>query len=327
METAASPPAAVPAGHSGAAPDADEAGPAPSGAQWSISAGDQTAVVVEVGGGLRSYRAGGLDVLDGYAEDELCPGSAGQVLAPWPNRIRDGRYHFDELDHQLALTEPARHAAIHGLANWVRWRRVDATADSVSVELDLVPQPGYPWPLRLHTTWSLGADGLTAEHSATNVGTAACPFGLGAHPYLCVPGVAVDDLWLRVPARSRLLLDSRGLPIGAAEVTGTELDFTEGRRIGAALLDLAFGGVVRDGDGSSAVILSTAAGRGVRIWAGPAFGWWQVFTGDTLPAPRRRRAVAVEPMTCPPDAFRSGRDLLVLEPGQTWRGRWGITPL
>jgi aldose 1-epimerase len=124
-----------------------------------------------------------------------------------------------------------------------------------------------------------------------------------------------------------LLLDSRALPIGAARVAGSELDFTEGRRIGAAVLDLAFGDLARDGDGGSAVTLSTADGRGARIWADPGFGWWQVFTGDTLPPARRRRSVAIEPMTCPPDAFRSGRDLLVIEPGQTWRGVWGITPL
>jgi aldose 1-epimerase len=31
-------------------------------------------------------------------------------------------------------------------------------------------------------------------------------------------------------------------------------------------------------------------------------------------------------MTCPPDAFRSGRDLVVLEPGETWQGAWGISP-
>jgi aldose 1-epimerase len=68
-------------------------------------------------------------------------------------------------------------------------------------------------------------------------------------------------------------------------------------------------------------------GRGLRVWADAAFGWWQVFTADTLDPPRLRRSVAIEPMTCPPDAFRSGRDLILLEPGQTWQGTWGIMPL
>ena len=69
--------------------------PPPSGAQWTIAADGHEATIVEVGGGLRDYRAGGTEVLYGFAEDEICPGSAGQILAPWPNRIRDGQYTFD----------------------------------------------------------------------------------------------------------------------------------------------------------------------------------------------------------------------------------------
>jgi aldose 1-epimerase len=51
-----------------------------------------------------------------------------------------------------------------------------------------------------------------------------------------------------------------------------------------------------------------------------------VFTGDSLHGERHRRSVAIEPMTCPPDAFRSGRDMVVIKPGDTWRGAWGIRP-
>src|SRR5438034_6318 len=193
---------------------------APSGTQWTIDRAGHRAVVVEVGGGLRAYGVDGVDVVDGYAEPELCPGAAGQILAPWPNRIRDGRYTFDGHGYQLGLTEPSRHNAMHGLVRWSRWRTAandDGAGDgAITVEHELVPQPGYPWPLLLRPTWTVGAD--------------------------------------------------------------------------------------------------------------EAFGWWQVFTSDTQPAPRQRRSVAVEPMTCPPDAFRSGRDVVSLEPGETWRGRWGISP-
>jgi aldose 1-epimerase len=293
---------------------------APSGTQWTIEAGGRRAVVVEVGGGLREYGA----VLFGYDADQLCPNSAGKILAPWPNRLRDGRYTFGGATHQVALSEPARGNAIHGLVNWVRWRRVEGTGDSVTIEHDLVPQSGYPWPLTLRTTWSVGPDGLTAAHSATNTGTEPCPFGLGTHPYVRVPGVAIDDLRIRIPATSRLLVDGRNLPIGAARVAATEYDYTEPRVLGTAVLDLGFGDLERDADGRSAVTLEAPDGRGVRVWADSAFNWWQVFTSDTLAPARARKAVAVEPMTCPPDAFRSGRDLFTIEPGATWRGSWGI---
>ncbi|WFE23193.1 aldose 1-epimerase family protein [Solwaraspora sp. WMMD937] len=297
----------------------------PSGAQWTIAADGHEAVVVEVGGGLRAYRAGGVDYVDGYAEDELCVGSAGQVLAPWPNRIRDGRYTFAEVTRQLHLSEPDRHTALHGLVCWLPWQLISKTADEVVVGCTLFPQPGYPWSLVLRTRWAVGADGLRVTHQVTNASAEPAPFGLGAHPYLRLPDTAVDDLTLHLPARSRLLVDGRLLPIGAAKVAGGEYDFTKPRRIGPVVLDTAFGDPDRDSSGGSAVRLSNQDGsEGVTIWADAAFGWWQLFSGDTLAEPRHRRSVAVEPMTCPPDAFRSGRDLIVLAPAETWQASWGI---
>lgn len=301
----------------------------PSGAQWTIAADGHEAVIVEVGGGLRTYRHDGVDYVDGYGLDELCPGCAGQVLAPWPNRIRDGRYSFGGREFQLALTEPERHVALHGLVNYLPWRLESQTADSVVVRCDLPAQSGYPWPLLLRAEWRIGPTGLHVTHQATNVGREECPFGFSVHPYLRLPGVAVDDLLLRVPARSHLLLDNRLLPIGVAKVAGGEYDFTEPRRIGPAAIDMAFGDLELDpaAEEASRVTLSSPDGTAaVSVWADATFGWWQVFTGDTLPGERYRRSVAIEPMTCPPDAFRTGRDVIVLEPGRTFQASWGIRP-
>ncbi|MEV0809887.1 aldose 1-epimerase family protein [Micromonospora sp. NPDC050200] len=299
----------------------------PSGTQWTIAADGHEAVVVEVGGGLRSYRHDGVDYVDGYGVDEMCPGSAGQVLAPWPNRIRDGQYAFGEHALQLALTEPARNNAMHGLVNWVSWHLVEQSADAVTVGYDLPPTPGYPWALRLRTRFSVGADGLRVAHEATNLGAEAAPFGFSMHPYLRLPGVPVDEVSLRVPGRIRVLLDSRLLPVGATAVAGTEYDFTEPRPIGGAVLDVAFGDLIRDADGGSTVALAAPDGSAaLHVWADRKFGWWQVFTGDTLTGERHRRSVAVEPMTCPADAFRSGKDVITLEPGASWRGAWGVRP-
>jgi aldose 1-epimerase len=297
-----------------------------SGDQWTIAAAGHEAVVVEVGGGLRGYTVQGVPVLDGYDEAEVCPGYTGMVLVPWPNRIRDGRYTFGGTTHRLPLSEPDRNNALHGLVAWVRWRATEVSADAVTMAYDLVPQPGYPWALALTATYRVGADGLRAEHSVTNVDSTPCPFGFSVHPYL-LAGAPVPEVRMRMPARSRLLVDGRLLPIGAAQVAGPEFDFTTAKPIGALELDTAFGDLIRDDDGGSAVTLSTPDGRGVAIWADPGFGWWQVYTSDTMPGDRRRRSVAVEPMTCPPDAFRSGRDLITLEPGQTWHGTWGIRSL
>lgn len=300
---------------------------AKSGIQWTIEADGHRAVLVEVGGVLRSYTAGDREILDGFAADEMSPASAGQILAPWPNRIRDGQYSFGGQQLQLALTEPARHNAIHGLTNWARWHAVQESPGSVTLAFDLPPQVGYPWSLTLRSRWTVSADGLRCDQEVVNTSDSEAPWGYSVHPYLQLTGVAVDDTLLKVPGRTRVLADSRLLPIGAVKVAGTEYDYTEPRRVGGAVLDTTFGDIAHDADGRSSVVIAAPDGSAqVEVWGDENFKWWQVFSGDTLHGERFRRSFAIEPMTCPPDAFRSGRDLIVLAPGQTWSASWGVKP-
>jgi aldose 1-epimerase len=299
--------------------------PAISGTQWSIESGSTRAVVVEVGGALRHYSVGDVQVLDGFEADELSPASAGQILAPWPNRIRDGKYTFEGQTHQLSLTEPARHNAIHGLTNWSRWAVVERAADAITVEFELPAQVGYPWWLTLRTRWQVSADGLRCEQEVVNNSAANAPWGFSVHPYLQLPGVAVDDILLHVPGKTRILADGRLLPIGAVGVAGTEYDFTEARKIGDLVLDTTFGDIEHDASGITEVTIADPASPAkVVVWADDKFKYWQVFSGDTLHGERFRRSVAIEPMTCPPDSFRTGRDLIVLAPGERWTATWGI---
>jgi aldose 1-epimerase len=299
--------------------------PARSGTQWSIEGGGRRAVVVEVGGTLRAYSAGDVPLLDGFDADEMSPASAGQILAPWPNRIRDGRYTFEDQSYQLALTEPEKHNAIHGLANWSRWTVVEHTADCLTVEFELPPQVGYPWWLTLRSRWQVSADGLRCDQQAVNNSTSNAPWGYSAHPYVKLPGVSVDETVLHVPGKSRILADARLLPIGSVSVAGSEYDFTEPRKIGGLVLDIAFGDIEHNASGITEVtITDPGSAASIVVWADQKFKYWQVFTGDTLAGERFRRSVAIEPMTCPPDSFRTGRDLTVLAPGETWTASWGI---
>jgi aldose 1-epimerase len=282
-----------------------------SGAQWTIRCRAHEATVVEVGGGLREYVLDGEHVVEPYPADALCPRSAGQILAPWPNRLGGGSYTFGGETHQLPINEVERGNAIHGLARWKSWHRVDQTPESVTLATIIAPQPGYPHPLELVVRWSVGTDGLTAEHTAVNLGGCAAPFGLGAHPYLRVPA----DAELELAATELLTTDEAMLPTGRVDVAGGDLDFTKPRPIGGTPLDTAFTGLARDEHGIARTRLT-----GVELWQDRSFGWVQLYNGGGT-------VVAVEPMTCPPDAFRSGEDLLTLEPGARWTGSWGITPL
>ena len=297
---------------------------APSGEQLELVHGDRRAVVVEVGAGLRTYDVGGQARLDGYARNEMCSSGRGQVLMPWPNRIEDGSYKLDGRRHQLPLSEAGARNAIHGLVRWVAWTAAERSDERVVLEHLLHPQPGYPFSLALRVEYALGDDGLTVRTSATNVGVDPCPFGSGNHPYLTLGTPTVDALTLRLPAGRVLESGERGLPGPSRPVEGTELDFRTARPIGATRLDNAFTELERDADGRVRLELRDAAsGAEVVLWADESYTHLQLFTGDPLPDVDRR-SLAVEPMTCPPNAFRSGEGVVRLEPGSSWAGAWGI---
>ena len=173
----------------------------------------------------------------------------------------------------------------------------------------------------------MGRDGLTVTTIARSLDEGPVPFGLGFHPYLTAGPETVDGAILQLPGRQTLDLDDRGLPTGGmTPVAGTDRDFSTARFIGPTVLDTAFTSLERDAAGRAWASLDVPGGSsGAALWCDPAFPHLMVYTGDTLgEVPRRRRAVAIEPMTCPPNALRTGRDLITLDPGQEWTGSWGL---
>jgi galactose mutarotase-like enzyme len=301
----------------------------PTGQQWRIGHGRQEVVICEVGGTLRSYTVAANPVLDGFGTDEWSHGGRGQVLAPWPNRLADGRYEFNGIAAQAALDEPERRNAIHGLVRWLPWTLQTRHQNQLSLRLQLHPAPGYPFSLLIELEYHVGRDGLTVTTTARSTGEGTVPFGLGFHPYLTAGPETVDGAILHLPAHDTLDLDERGLPTGAlTPVAGTDRDFTTARFVGPTTLDTAFTTLDRDPDGRAWASLDVPGGAtGASLWVDQKFPYLMAYTGDTLgEVSRRRRAVAVEPMTCPPNALRTGKDLIVLQPDQEWSATWGITP-
>jgi galactose mutarotase-like enzyme len=300
---------------------------AATGDQWVIGHGHQRAVITEVGATLRTFTSHDRPVVDGFEAASWSHGGRGQVLAPWPNRLGGGAYAFRGTSAQAPIDEVGRGNAIHGLVRWRPWRMVGRAQNRVSLACTLHPTPAYPFALALEIEYRLGRTGLTVTTDAENVGDGDLPFGLGFHPYLVVGGPSVDQARLRIPANKRLLTDERGLPVGSTPVKGSEYDFTEARPVGALRLDTAFGGLVRDDDGRARVEVDHPDGAGgATVWMDERFGWVMAYTGDTLDEADRRTSIAIEPMTCPPDALRTGEDLVVLAPGGRWTGAWGIAP-
>jgi aldose 1-epimerase len=309
----------------------------PSGRQVRLAAHDQEIVAVEVGGGLRSYRARGVDVLDPYPESEMCSGGRGQLLAPWPNRLAGGAFEWQGRRLQTALTEVEAGNAIHGLVRWANWSVPDTTPqpwgpqtppDTTSLSYRLPPQPGWPWTIDFRIAYRLIPEqGLEVKTTAINRSVETCPIGLGWHPYLRALDHLVDGCRLTVPAATAYESDERGIPRGKRAVEGTDLDYREGRWIGPARLDVAFTDLLRDSDGRARVRLEGPQRDPVVVWVDEQYTHLMVFSGDTLDEPdRRRRGLAVEPMTGAPDLLNNRDGLRTLEPGAILEASWGINP-
>ena len=299
----------------------------PTGEQFeletSTASGDLKATITAVAAGIRTLSINGIDLVPAYGEDQAPPMGAGIVLAPWPNRIRDGRWTHDGVTRQLAITEPARDNAIHGLLRYTEYTPIARERDSVTLRAVIYPQLGYPFLLGTAVHYELVSDGLQVTHFVENLGVEAAPVAIGSHPYLKIGGVPTADLSLRLDAASHIEVDDRLLPTGEVPVDDTEWDFRDGRRVGDLHLDDAFGEVASE-DGQVLHTLTAPDGRSVSIWADDEFDYVQVYTSREFPGEDGDVAIAVEPMTAPAEAFNSGRGLRWLGPGEDWQLSWGI---
>lgn len=302
-------------------------GPVPSGEQHVLVHGPYRAVLTEVGASLRSLTHDGRDLVASWPVDAVRPLFRGAVLAPWPNRVRDGAYTFAGEDHQLALTEPERAAALHGLVAWLPWgaRRLDDAG--VELRARLWPQQGYPFLVDLVARAVLDERGLAWSLTATNAGLGAAPFGASVHPYLVGGPGRVDDWSVELDAGAVLdvdperLLPDRDAPT-TTNVAGTPLDLRGGRSLSGVELDHAYTGLAEP-----TARVRTADGSGVAISWDETCSWVQVHTADRPEPEHHRVGLAVEPMTCPPDSFGTGTDLVTLEPGRSLTVAWRIEAL
>jgi aldose 1-epimerase len=298
------------------------------GEQYEIRAGEYAATVTALGANLRALNHGNRGLITTYDPDVLPPHGAGMLLSPWPNRVDRGTYTFEGKTYQLAVSEPKLDNAIHGLTRFELFCVAARDDNSVTLRSPGHGGQGYPFAVQVDATYSLeAATGLTVAISATNVGSRPAPWGTAHHPYLTVTTPLVDDCDLTLPAGKWLPVDERLIPSAEPQdVAGGELDFRTPRKIGGVQLDTAFTDLARDADGLAWVHLE-GDGTHTGLWMDSTYHWLQAFTSDDLEPEHRRAALAVEPMTCPPNAFASGTDRIRLAPGESVSHRWGLRSL
>ncbi|RFA17915.1 aldose 1-epimerase family protein [Subtercola boreus] len=284
------------------------------------------AVVTSVGAMLRVLEFDGVPIIQGFAEDAeplFCPG---WMLAPWPNRVRDGRWNDGGTIRQLPLTEPERGNALHGFLFALQHTVVRRTESSIVLRASIQPTDGYPFALTVDTAYQLGENTLTVTHTLNNVGERPAPTALGAHPYFRIGDVPIPELVVTVRAATRVLVDERLNPIGAEPVAGTPYDLSQGARVGDLDLDTAYFDLTPEPDGRYVHTIKAPDARRIELWGDANYSHSQVFTTQIFPtADGPIWAVTVEPTTAPPDALNSSIDLHVIEPGSSWTASWGIT--
>lgn len=299
----------------------------PTGVQYEIRHGEQRAVVTEVGAALRAYEVRGRAFVDGFEAEEIPTGGRGQVLIPWPNRIASGSYEFGGARQQLAIGEVRNLNASHGLVRSANFVVIARDQAGVTLGFILHPQSGYPFALAIELDYRLDDAGLHVTTSVRNVGTTALPFGVGFHPYFTVGTPLIDETTFTLPAATALTTDEQMIPTGRESVDATPLDFRTPRLIGDTILDTCFTDLARDAAGATRIVLAGPDGAPTLTLAlDKAFGFVQVYSGNNLPDPAmRRRGLAIEPMTCPANAFNSGEGLIVLEPGERFAATWSLS--
>jgi len=293
-----------------------------SGRQYELRRGDALAIVTELAAGLRLYSRAGVQLTESYGDDQISPGAAGITLAPWANRVEDGLWYLDGKKQQLDITEVSRNNASHGLLRNAAYELVDETEFSVTLEAAVFPQHGYPFLLRHRVRYELDGDlGLTVRQTLVNDFQTPAPFVLGSHPYLRLGEVPSEDLTVTVSGRTRLVTDDRLIP-RSTEPVGGDFDLRAGRKIDGLGLDCAYTDLDFDG-GVARSTLRAPDGRSVSLWQDEHCRYVHVFVTDTFPG--RTRAVALEPMTGPANAFNSGDGLAWLPAGESFTMSWGIT--
>jgi aldose 1-epimerase len=239
------------------------------------------------------------------------------MLHPWANRLGGMLYCVAGTDVVLDPSSSLLHLDERGLpmhgVPWSRlaWEPTAADRTRLVARLEWNREELlaiFPFRHRVELAATLDPTGLTMETVLGAGPEGPVPVSFGFHPYVGLPGLRRADWRLTLPAMRRLALDEQGIP------TGEETPFGG---FDAALGELGFDDGFALPEEGTALSLA-GAGRRITVELAAGYRYTQVF------APVDKDFVALEPMTAPTNALRSGRGLRLVEPGGTFRATFRI---
>ena len=264
-------------------------------------------ILANYGAALNSFCFQNVDFVDGYQrlEETLTQQYKGVILAPFPNRIAQAKYAFKGQSFALDINRAKEGLALHGFLFNQPFKVIEQSAHQCTLIYRYSEfKNGYPFPFELKVAYVLDEEaGLKVSCRVENVGTKALPFGLGWHPYFKING-SIDDLKIEFPATEQLSLDDKKIP------TGELLTFTKEAGI-LNLIDCEFDDCFKLVNSGKQVFKLISPSISLEIAAEQsAFPYFQIYT------PKDRKSIAIEPMTCAPNAFNSGLGLQIIEAGE-----------
>jgi aldose 1-epimerase len=273
---------------------------------------------------LRSLSVEGIDIVEPTLNIEPPPGLAGATMFPWPNRVEGALWSLHGVEQELEVTESEFGHANHGLLLNTVFEVVAEDQNRLEMSATVSERPGFPFTLKVNVSYSVEASGVRVGYSVRNLSDQVAPFAIGAHPYLSVGEELVENLFLEIGATRALALDETNIPRGEIDVTGSCWDLRGARDVPSVKTNATYTGLAIE-QGLIVHRLRSPKGKSVELWADPDFAWVQVYIAHEFEGDRgTRTAIAVEPMTAPPNALRTGEGLRWLEPGESWEAEWGI---
>lgn len=263
-------------------------------------------------------------IVDGYnyadeLEAEMEKSYKGAKLVPYPNRVAFGKYSFNNINYQLPINHEMH--SIHGLVYDKKLSLVNqqATEEDVSIELQYIydkEYKGYPFSFKLNIFYTFSEEGLTLSTRIENIDKNEIPVADGWHLYFKVAN-KIDECLFKIPSSETLALDETLIPTGKINKQEKYIHFS---KIEGDNFDTCF---VLPGKKSilSAELYDIIEDIRVVAWqesGNKKYNYMQVYS------PPNRETLAIEPMTCEPNALNSGKGLIVLKPGEVFDATCGV---